>query len=111
MSRETGIVRIAALGALLGFTAGCGGGGDSGIAEFAAACAKTTNLNDEICECIAEHAVEELTPTAFGFLVASMSGNEEKTVELRGQLGVEDAMQAGMFMTSAPAKCAKQGAE
>lgn len=44
-------------------------------------------------------------------LVASLSGDEETTAELRPRLSVPDATAAGMFMVSAPGRCAQELAQ
>lgn len=96
-----------ALAACLLAVGACGGGGSAGeIAAFVAGCTKISNLDQPICQCAAELAEKELTPKAFQFLVATMQQDQERMEELRSELEIQEATQAGMFMVSAPARCA-----
>lgn len=82
--------------------AGGGGGKASRVAEL---CGSTTNLPAEQCRCIGEKAAADLSPLALDFLVASLEKQEQRVTELRGQLSLEEAMKAGMFMVNAPRAC------
>ena len=86
--------------------AGCGGGGSGAISEVEDACLASSNMPEDICECVASSAAKELSPEALKFLAATLSGNSERIMEMRGELGMEGAVQVGMFMTQAPARCA-----
>ena len=86
--------------------AGCGGGGSGPIGEVKDACLASGDMPEDICECVASRAAEELSPEALKFLAATLSGDSEAITEMRGELGMESAAQVGMFMTQAPARCA-----
>ena len=85
-----------------------GGGGASSSDEFADACEASTNMPREVCECAGEKALAELEPDAVTFLVAMMNEETDRAEELREKLGVTEAVQAGMFMASGPARCAAE---
>jgi len=89
--------------------AGCSqaGGQENRVAEL---CNTTTNMGAELCRCVGDKAESDLSPGALEFLVASLEQQEQRTEKLRGKLSVEELMSAGMFMTSAPAACAKAAA-
>lgn len=88
--------------------AGCGGGGSPSADEFADACDASMNMPREVCECAGEKAVAELEPDAVSLLVAMMSEEADRVEELREKLGPTEAVQAGMFLVSGPARCAKE---
>lgn len=75
------------------------------INAFAKACGASTNLGDAICKCLAKNADESLTPRGFAFLVAGMNKDDEKTAQLRSQLEMSEAAEAGMFMVNTPIEC------
>lgn len=91
-----------------GLTLMSGCSGDSQQAAFFDACTSSTNMGVEICECTAELARERLTDDGMAFVVASMLGDSERAQVLAGQLTVEEATQAGLFLVSGPAECAAQ---
>ncbi len=95
------------VGTLLAVAAACGGG-DAQVEELAAACASTSNMGTEICNCVAAKAKAELSDDAFAMLLAMVNDEEDVVADLRERLTVEDAMEAGMFMTNAPASCAAE---
>ncbi len=84
----------------------CGGGSSGEVRQLAEACATSTNIGPETCECIANKAKEDLTEDGFAMLLAMLNEDEEAAEDLRGKLAMEDVMAAGMFMTRAPAACA-----
>lgn len=71
--------------------------------EFVEACLGAVNWDEAICECMARKADEELSAEARAFVVASLQDDDARTAELRADLSVTEAMQAGMFMTGAAA--------
>lgn len=81
------------------------------VDEFTQACNDSTNMGEEICKCTAEKAKAELSEPGFAFLLATISGDAEKAVELSGELQLSETVAASLFMVSAPAKCALDGME
>ena len=88
------------------FVFACGGG--DAEQEFTDACTSSSNLGEAVCECLANQAQEDLSDKGIEFLIAGMSGDMDRTEELRGELDVDEAMAAGMFMVHAPASCAEE---
>ena len=86
------------LAVLLGGLAACDGSFDD---RFEEACASATNMSEEVCECMADRADEELTDDAKTMLLATLEGDDEAAAEARGRLGMADAVEVGMFMTQA----------
>lgn len=92
---------------ILAFVA-CGQSGTANsVEEFAAACMKSSNMDKTLCQCIAQKAQEKLSPNGMAFVIASLQGDEEKTAALRSRMEMQETVVAGMFMTQAPAECAK----
>ena len=81
-------------------------GGDAQQAAFIEACTSSSNMGEEICDCVADLAQEELSDSGFNFLVASMQGDTAASQQMVGEMTVEEATAAGLFMLSAPANCA-----
>lgn len=88
---------------LSGVLVGCGSGSGSDVAAFAAYCERQTNMGPQVCQCVAERAAEQLSPTGMQLLMAE---NEARAAELRSRLSIEEAMQTGMFFATAPSQCA-----
>lgn len=87
-------------------------GADIGSAEqdrIAKSCEAQTNMGPALCRCVAGKAASELSSGGFRFLLASVEGDDATAASLRTQLPVQEMMQAGTFMTRAPAQCAKEG--
>ncbi len=82
--------------------------GSSNNSALVNACVETSNLDKSICDCVAKKASEELSENAYAFLVASLTQDTAIATELRGEMDMTEVMQAGMFMTHAPAKCAAE---
>ncbi len=101
-----GVTTLILAATVLVVTACPGASGDADIQEFIEACLASSNLPPPICECSARKAREELSPEAFAFLVATLRGDDRRTEELRGQLDIAEAMEAGTFMVRVPAECA-----
>ena len=76
--------------------------------EFMQACLSTSNMGEALCECIAGKARAVLSDDGFAFLVASLDDDQKAADELRSKMPMDEIMQAGMFMTSAPADCASE---
>lgn len=101
------IMRFLAVITLFGSMGACAESSSSnGYGTLVSGCLSQTNLDRSTCECVAKKAETDLTPGGYSLLVAMLSGDEEKSKELSGSLKVAESMQAGMFMTSAPARCA-----
>jgi len=108
MKIHTGL-SITALALSAALLAGCGqSGGVSGRDQnrFVQACLEQTNMERPLCECIANLAADELTPGGFAMLLASIEENDARSAQLRSQLTMEELTQSGMFMVSAPGRCA-----
>jgi len=82
--------------------------GDAQTAAFIEACMSSSNMGEEICECAAELAREELSENGFDFLVTSMHGDSTAAQQMVGEMTVQEATAAGLFMISAPANCAAE---
>lgn len=82
---------------------------DAEVARFIKACVETSNMGEALCACAAAKAKEDLSEKGFAFLLATLEEDEEATERLRGEMKVTEAMQAGMFLASAPAACARDG--
>jgi hypothetical protein len=89
--------RLAALALLLTLTGACSHG-DSFAAEFTNACTEAVNWDRDRCECMAERAEDELSPTGRSFLLATLRGDAAQTEKLRGDLSVSEAIKVGTFM-------------
>lgn len=94
---------LPAIPVLLLVTACAGAGGFQ--AEFVDACTSSTNMDEAVCECMAEKAETDLSEDEREFVLAALKEDEARTTELRAELGVDGAMRAGMFMTNV-ASCA-----
>jgi hypothetical protein len=92
--------RLAALALLLTLTGACSRGG-SFTAEFTDACTESVNWDRGRCECMAERAEDELSPTERSFLLATLRGDEAQTQKLRSDLSVSEAIRVGTFMLGA----------
>lgn len=99
MSNSVNLAGVLMLSAALG---PCSGASDF-TNRFVEACLEGTNMGEEVCECMANRGETELTDDAKTMLLAVIEGDEETARELRGQIGITDATQAGMFMTQAGA--------
>lgn len=80
------------------------------VQAFTDACLETSNMSEQICRCAADKAKEDLSETGFNFLLATLQEDQARTEQLRGELSMQEAMQAGMFLTKVPAKCGAENA-
>lgn len=87
-------VTLLALGA-----AACGGAGGDFADRFSMACSESTNWPDSLCACMAERAEEELSEDGRTFLLATLEEDEATVSQIRADLDMEEAMEAGLFMT------------
>jgi hypothetical protein len=76
--------------------------------EFVAACESSSNLGPALCACMARKAETDLSADERGFVLAGLRDDEAEVNRLRGMLGVDGAMRAGMFMTNV-SSCAAGG--
>jgi hypothetical protein len=74
--------------------------------DFIAACRSWSNLEESICECMADKAKKRLSPNGFDFVAASMQRNDAETSRLRSKLSFGELMATGTFMASGPGECA-----
>lgn len=93
----------------LGFLVSCAESAAAQAKAISEACGASTNLPSAICECLGERARTDLSKDERAFVLATLRKDAGDVAELRGKLGLEGAMKAGMFMTNAAA-CAREGA-
>lgn len=102
---------IIAAGAISLVLAGCGDAGRATTGgernRMVQACLAETNMGRPICECVAETASNELTPSSFDMLLATFEDDDGRANQLRSQLSLEEMTASSMFMVSAPAQCAR----
>ena len=108
MPRLTGALVGTTLALLACSTSNARTAADPDLDRFIKACLASSNLPRAICECTAKKAKDELSANGFAFLTASLGNEEAKAAELRGKLGLQEAMTAGTFMTRGPAACARE---
>ncbi len=77
----------------------CGSGDDA--ADVAAACKASTNMGAAVCDCLARKAKAELSADEQAFVVAALKEDDEAATRLCGELTLQSAMKAGLFMTKA----------
>jgi hypothetical protein len=95
---------------LAGCPAGGGDGGGGNLEErLATACSNTTNMSQPLCDCVAEDAESELSPTSLRLLVAMLEEDSSTAASLRRDASIEDVTKAATFMVRAPAACARRG--
>ncbi len=112
---------IVTMGALALGLSGCGDGGGSsdgggsgdGVSgsernRFVQTCLNETNMEQPICECLADTARDELTAGSFEMLLASIEGDDARATQLRSELTMEELTASGMFMVNTPGRCAAQ---
>ncbi|MEZ4587607.1 MAG: hypothetical protein R2909_14525 [Gemmatimonadales bacterium] len=86
----------------------CGGGAAAQAEQLSAACRRSTNIDQAVCDCMGDKATRELNEDERAFVIAALSGDQAEADRARGKLGVEGAMKAGMFMTNV-GSCANGG--
>ncbi|MGE0553583.1 MAG: hypothetical protein AB7R55_09165 [Gemmatimonadales bacterium] len=96
-STTTAVLALALLPPLLN---ACGGGARAQAEQLSAACRRSTNLDQAVCDCMADKATRELSENERGFVIAALSGDQAEADRARGKLDMEGAMKAGMFMTN-----------
>ncbi len=69
-------------------------------------CGKQLRLPPGGCGCLRERAAR-LKDGQQGFVAAIVTKNEAAQTRARGNLTVQELTEAGMFMSSAPAQCAR----
>ncbi|MFT5110701.1 MAG: hypothetical protein ACI8P9_000010 [Parasphingorhabdus sp.] len=87
----------------------CGGISNAGnVDELIEICLSSTNMGEEICTCMANKAVIELSPGGFNFMFANMQKDKVKAKEIASTLEVQEMTAAMMFTLKAPTACAKE---
>lgn len=82
--------------------------GSSAYAEdFTNACLTSSNMPEPVCRCMADKALSELSGDERAFVLAVLKDDDAGAEAVRGKLGLEGAMKAGMFMTRA-GQCAAE---
>lgn len=90
------------------FLIACGSNSSSGSADaFQAACESTSNMGTDLCHCIANNAKSDLSPNGLALLTAGLNQDEAATMSLRKEMSADELVAAGMYMVSAPQKCAQ----
>ena len=82
--------------------------GDGQTAALKEACMNSSSMGEEICECVADLASEELSDAGISFLIASMQGDAAAAQQMTGEMTIQEATAAGLFMVSGPANCAAE---
>lgn len=109
--RRAGQLAAGAIGLVaLTLAASCADSASAQAKAITDACAESTNMPRAICECLGERAKSDLNDNERAFVLATLREDDGETARLRGKLGLEGAMKAGMFMTNA-ATCARAEAE
>ena len=80
-------------------------------ADFVTACLEAGDIEQQVCECTANKAKDELSPLAFDFVVAALKKDDKTTKRLSAQLQPTELIPAGMFMVNGPARCANELAQ
>lgn len=70
-------------------------------------CGVQLKMPPKACECIAAKAAS-LSDSQQAFVVAMVTKNKSEAASMKAKLSVEEQVQTGKFMTSAPSQCAKQ---
>lgn len=86
---------------------GCGSGETRRLADI---CKESSNLQAEICDCVADRADTELSPAARELLLAMLEKDEDLSASLRSKLSIEDVTKVATFFARAPAACAAEKA-
>lgn len=93
------------------------GGGDSAGGEgggsleerLATACNNTSNMGQPLCDCVAEEAKSDLSPTSLRLLVAMLEQDSTTAASIRRDASIEEVTTAATFMVRGPAACARRG--
>lgn len=70
-------------------------------------CGIQLKMPPKACECISAKAAS-LSDSQQAFVVAMVTKNKSEAASIKAKLSVEEQVQTGKFMTSAPSQCAKQ---
>lgn len=70
-------------------------------------CGIQLKMTPKACKCIADKAAV-LSDSLQAFVVAMITKNKREAANIQAKLTVEEQVEAGKFMTSAPGQCAKQ---
>lgn len=89
---------------------GAGGGGGGSLEErLATACNNTSNMGQALCDCVAEEAESDLSPTSLRLLVAMLEQDSTTAATIRRDASIEEVTTAATFMVRGPAACARRG--
>jgi hypothetical protein len=72
-------------------------------------CLTQLNMSPGVCACIGNSAEAELNEDEQAMVVAMIVDDEAASADLRSRMPLDQLTRAAMFMTSAPAKCARGG--
>ena len=76
----------------------CGGGGGAsganGEKRFVAACTSKTNMPQDLCECVAKKARNDLSKDGFAMLLATLEDDRATADALRRSMKLEEVTQA-----------------
>jgi len=70
-------------------------------------CLAQLNMPPGACACLGRTAGEELSQDEQAFVVAMILKDDAASAELRARMPLDQLTRAAMFMTSAPARCAR----
>jgi len=87
---------------LAGLLTACGGA----ESNFVSACEDSSDMTTENCECLAGHASKEMPDHGLEFITAMIEEDEDQLRKLREDLPASEYLKMGMFMMTAPVKCA-----
>ena len=77
--------------------------------DIATLCGQASNMPPEICACVGDRAVAELTDLQLEWLALSLGGDTDAAADLVPGMSVEEAAGAATFMVRTPASCASGG--
>lgn len=97
-----------AAAALVIFLIGCGDSSDDQRARLVSLCDQELNVPSQVCECIGVTAETELNSDERAMVIAIITTDQETADKLRASLPMESMVKSGMFMASAPGRCAMQ---
>ena len=74
--------------------------------DIGAACRAATTIAPDICSCMGELAIADLTPDEQAFVLASIREDAGAAQTLRDTLAPDSLTRASVFLINAPATCA-----
>ncbi len=76
--------------------------------NFVLACKNNTDMSQEMCECSAGKAQNELSESGFNFVVSALNKDDAETTKLRSQMPANELLPAATFLLRAPRDCAEE---